>query len=387
MRPPPLVRNREVRVAQLIGRHRCRRALEQRARRSGLRERDHVAQRRRAGQHHRDAVHAERDAAVRRRAGAQPFEQEPEPRLRRGLVDAEQREHAALERRIGDSDASAAQFRAVEHHVVRLSAHASRGPLSSVAHVVGSRRGERVVHRRQRSGGGIAVEHREVGHPAEMRARRRAPAPGGGRRPAARDPAPGWPSRSWRCDVADPAPLQPAAAGLLRRSARNLAAGPSQLAVDALEPQAAPWRRRPSPSASTSSSCLRDSAALRQARRCRARAHPAASAERVMPNSVSRNTSLDVGDLESVPQVGPVAAVPLHRRRVGHARERRRYRVAGLGPQRGDQPLGDRDDVLDADERRLDVDLRELRLAVGPQVLVAEAARHLEVAVVARDHQ
>ena len=43
--------------------------------------------------------------------------------------------------------------------------------------------------------------------------------------------------------------------------------------------------------------------------------------------------------------------------------------------------------VSGARERHLDVDLRELGLAVGAQVLVAEAARDLEVAVEARDHQ
>ena len=42
------------------------------------------------GELHRDAVEAERDAAVRRRAGPKPFEQEAEARLRRGVVDAEQ---------------------------------------------------------------------------------------------------------------------------------------------------------------------------------------------------------------------------------------------------------------------------------------------------------
>ena len=39
------------------------------------------------------------------------------------------------------------------------------------------------------------------------------------------------------------------------------------------------------------------------------------------------------------------------------------------------------------DERRLDVELGELELAVGPQVLVAQAAGDLEVAVDARHHQ
>ena len=39
------------------------------------------------------------------------------------------------------------------------------------------------------------------------------------------------------------------------------------------------------------------------------------------------------------------------------------------------------------DERRLDVDLRELRLPVLAQILVAKAARDLEVPVEARDHE
>ena len=39
------------------------------------------------------------------------------------------------------------------------------------------------------------------------------------------------------------------------------------------------------------------------------------------------------------------------------------------------------------DEGHLEVELRELGLAVGAQVLVAEAAGDLEVALEARDHQ
>ena len=39
------------------------------------------------------------------------------------------------------------------------------------------------------------------------------------------------------------------------------------------------------------------------------------------------------------------------------------------------------------DERHLDVDLGELGLAVGAQVLVAEAARDLVVALDAADHE
>src|SRR5690606_7092040 len=45
------------------------------------------------------------------------------------------------------------------------------------------------------------------------------------------------------------------------------------------------------------------------------------------------------------------------------------------------------DDILTRDERGLDVNLRELELAVRTQVLVAEAARDLEVAIEACAHK
>ena len=45
------------------------------------------------------------------------------------------------------------------------------------------------------------------------------------------------------------------------------------------------------------------------------------------------------------------------------------------------------DDVVSFDEAHLDVDLRELGLAVGAQVLVAEAAHDLEITVIAGDHE
>ena len=51
------------------------------------------------------------------------------------------------------------------------------------------------------------------------------------------------------------------------------------------------------------------------------------------------------------------------------------------------QPLVDLDHVLAVDEGHLDVELGELGLAVGPRRLVAEAARHLVVALEAGDHQ
>ena len=99
----------------------------------------------------------------------------------------------------------------------------------------------------------------------------------------------------------------------------------------------------------------------------------------------------DVGDvlqLQAVAEVGPVVAEPLHRVVVVEPRQRERELLAAELPGHGgDQDLHRGHDVLVLDERHLDVELGELRLAVGAQVLVAEAAGDLEVAVEAGDHQ
>ena len=83
-----------MKLLEIFRRHRRRRALEQRAGRGRLRKRDHVAQRARAGELHRDAIEAKCDTAVRRRAVAQPLEQKAESALRRFLVDQRQHESA-----------------------------------------------------------------------------------------------------------------------------------------------------------------------------------------------------------------------------------------------------------------------------------------------------
>src|SRR5271157_3748647 len=99
----------------------------------------------------------------------------------------------------------------------------------------------------------------------------------------------------------------------------------------------------------------------------------------------------DVGDvfqLEAVAEVGPVAAKPLHRVVVLDPREWKcELLAAELAGHGRDEKLERGQDVLVLDERHLDVKLGELRLAVGSQVLVTEAAGDLEVAVEAGDHQ
>ena len=55
--------------------------------------------------------------------------------------------------------------------------------------------------------------------------------------------------------------------------------------------------------------------------------------------------------------------------------------------QSGQKPFIDSNDVLDVDKSHLQVDLGELRLAVSPQVLIAEAAGDLHVPIITRQHQ
>ena len=110
------------------GIHRTRRALEERPLRRGLGKRDHVTQRFGAREQHHDAVHAEGEAAMRRRAGAQPLEQESEALLGLLLGDPEQREDPALEPRIRDTQTAAAELGAVQYHVVGQGAHLSPAP-------------------------------------------------------------------------------------------------------------------------------------------------------------------------------------------------------------------------------------------------------------------
>ena len=83
-----------------------------------------------------------------------------------------------------------------------------------------------------------------------------------------------------------------------------------------------------------------------------------------------------------------VRAVAAHRLRVRQARQRQARRdPAGLLADSRHQPLDHCEDAVFPNEGHLDIDLGELRLPVRPEVLVAEAANDLEVAVVAADDE
>src|SRR4029077_17011115 len=93
-------------------------------------------------------------------------------------------------------------------------------------------------------------------------------------------------------------------------------------------------------------------------------------------------------NLETVAQVGLVHPVPQDRFRVRDAPNRCGHGDAQqLLPNVGEGPFDDIEDVVLADEGHLQVQLRELRLAIGPLVFVAVAADDLEVAIHAGHHQ
>ena len=95
----------------------------------------------------------------------------------------------------------------------------------------------------------------------------------------------------------------------------------------------------------------------------------------------------EIGQQHAEPRIGLVRAVAIGRLLIGHARQGQRGpRPAGRHDHLGDQAVDERVDVVGRDERHLEVDLGELGLPVGAQVLVAEAARDLEVAVQAGHH-
>ena len=117
-------------------------------------------------------------------------------------------------------------------------------------------------------------------------------------------------------------------------------------------------------------------------------APPESITERKTLNSVSRQGVGEVDQLEAEAGVGPVGAVAGDRLVVGQAPHRQlEPRAADPLEDVGEQPFVDLDHVVDVDEGHLDVELGEVGLAVGAQVLVAEAAGDLVVALEAGDHQ
>ncbi len=133
-------------------------------RRLRLGEGDHVTNALRPGHQHDHAIQAERDAAVRRRTVLQRPEQEAEFLFGLFAADVEQVEDRRLHVLVVDTNRSAADLRAVQHHVVRArQCVAGIGPQR--LGVIDRRRGERMVQRGPARGLGSPLEHREIHHP------------------------------------------------------------------------------------------------------------------------------------------------------------------------------------------------------------------------------
>ena len=96
-----------------------------------------------------------------------------------------------------------------------------------------------------------------------------------------------------------------------------------------------------------------------------------------------------VDQLEPEAGVGTIAAVAAHRLGMAQAPEAAAPASGPRPPRRAaaTSPSINRKIGGPSEERHLEVDLRELGLAVGAQVLVPEAARDLIVAIDARDHE
>ena len=330
----------------------------------------------------------ERDAAVRRRAVLERVHEEAEAQARLLVADVQQPEDLALDGGIVDTDAAAARSRCRSARGRRLSRAPSRDRVCRSREVLVVRRRERVVHRRPPLLVRVPVEQREIHDPGER-------------------------ERVGRDQVLLLRERQPEGAEQLRRRVRprhrRAGSGP----------------RSPQPAASIASSSV---------------ASPAAftfvlmrALDLARPEDADRAELLGLIDerIELRPRVARAAGnherphdaalrddlaerVERRPRPTRGTRPRSRGRSAGRAcrsrtspsPRRTaaagtasatstpislkitlDQRLDHREDRVGPRERHLDVDLRELGLPIGAQVLVAEALHDLEVAIDAADHQ
>ena len=109
------------------------------------------------------------------------------------------------------------------------------------------------------------------------------------------------------------------------------------------------------------------------------------SVERLKPTTAHEVAQVFDGVPE--PQVRLVGAVPFHGSGKRHPGKGGRHAFARLIPKRHQHRLHHCVDIVRRHEGRLQIDLGELRLPVGPQVLVPETTGELEIAIEPRSHQ
>ena len=350
-----------------------------------LREGDHLADVLLAGQDRHQPVDAER--RTRRAAGRRSWNglrKNPNLRSASSSLMPSSGEDPPLQLRLVDPDRARAELPAVEHEVVGL----RRAPPSGRSRAGRRRRGAawvngwwpgfgRPVPRRRRRTSGSRRPTRSGTGP-------RAPAAGRGRCAAGRAPRT-WSSTRRRRSAAG-RPARPRAAGAAppaRRRTRNLATGDSSA-------PSAPTFSHTRPLAP---SCLARSVSPSSLLRPYSSASPGTRMPLIARGAGERlelGRREHVGQLDQLhpeAQVGLVDAEAVHRLVPRHPLDRRRplprHRLGG-----GEHGLADRGEhVVLVDEAHLGVELHELVLAVGAQVLVAQAAGDLVVAVDAGHHQ
>ena len=105
------------------------------------------------------------------------------------------------------------------------------------------------------------------------------------------------------------------------------------------------------------------------------------------PERGGRKVRGEVDELKAEPQIWLVAAESPHCLGVCHLRDVADLDVEDALPKGADNLLAHLDDISLFDERHLDVELGEFRLPVCTEVLVAIAARDLEIAFHTRNHE
>src|SRR5690606_34656320 len=100
-----------------------------------------------------------------------------------------------------------------------------------------------------------------------------------------------------------------------------------------------------------------------------------------------REDRRSINEIEAEAGVGTIRAVALHSIGPRDPSKRDRQVMPGLVHDLAHDLFHHRHDVIGFDEAHLDVDLGELRLAVRAQVLVAETARDLIVALDPTHHE
>ena len=350
-----------------------------------LREGDVVADRLRPAEQRAQAVEPERQSAVRGRAVLESVHQEAEALLRLVGREAQQFEHLLLQLRVVDTDRTAADLRAVADEVVGVGTHAARVAVEELD-VLEFGRGEGVVHGVVTLRLVVPLEQREVHHPQRGELLRVAQA-----QLLGHFEAQGAELRQrlelLAAEDEDHVPGHSAAA--LGHGAHLL--GGVELVDRRLH--AALLDANPDEALGADLLPLDE---LRQrvdlfAGVCgAARGGESGDVFGFVEDreAVTLGQVGDVRELHAEPQVGFVRAVFLHRLDPRHAAQRLgQFDVHHvfehvLGP-----AFENLQHVLLLDERHFAVDLRELGLAVGAQVFVAEAAHDLEILVVAGDHQ